>query len=206
MPCAPRRAARACDARVSPLTLVAREVAGVRTSKLDAGVQAGQRTVRAVRAYAPAFERGEMHMRARPHHLIDIITQFGGDVPFAPSDYGHAVHVVAEQAISDPDVAVEFVVGADDICAPCKHLVDGRCDDVLSQLDPPVSKQDYNDDLDRRLLAYLEMEEGQVMTFRRYLGVIRSHLDGIEQLCAHPGEDPVARLAKLTRGLDKLGA
>ncbi len=143
-------------------------------------------------------------MRARPHHLIDIVTQYGAGRPFRPSDYGHAVHTVAERVISDVDVTIEFVVDADDICAPCVHLVDGRCDDVLSQLDPPVSKQDYNDDLDRRLLVHLEMTEGQVMSFREYLGVIRAHLDGIEQVCAHPGEDPAGRLSKLTEGLEKL--
>ncbi|MEA3401429.1 MAG: DUF1284 domain-containing protein [Armatimonadota bacterium] len=143
-------------------------------------------------------------MRARPHHLIDIVTQYGAGRAFGPHDYGHAVHTVAERVISDPDVAVEFVVDADDICAPCVHLVEGRCDDVLSQLDPPVSKQAYNDDLDRRLLAHLEMHEGQVMSFREYLAVIRAHIDGIEQVCAHPGEDPAQRLSDLTRGLEKL--
>lgn len=144
-------------------------------------------------------------MRARPHHLIDIITQYGAGRPFRPHEYGHAVHTVAERVISQPDVAVEFVVDADDICAPCVHLVDGRCDDVLGQLDPPVSKQEYNDDLDCRLLAHLEMREGQVMSFREYLAVIGDHVDGIEQVCAHPGEDPARRLRDVRRGLEKLG-
>jgi len=145
-------------------------------------------------------------MRARPHHLIDIISQYGAGTPFRPAAYGHAVHVVAEQVIADPEVPVEFVVDADDICAPCIHLVDGRCDDVLSQLDPPISKQDYNDDLDRRLLDFLGMSEGQTMAFREYLRIIREHLDGIEAVCTHPGEDPAQRLAKLTSGLEKFGA
>lgn len=151
-------------------------------------------------------------MRARPHHLIDIITQYGAGRPFRPHEYGHAVHTVAERVISQPDVAVEFVVDADDICAPCVHLVEGRCDDVLSQLDPPGdrkrshSKQDYNDDLDRRLLDFLGMHESQTMSFREYLRVIREHLDGIEAVCSHPGEDPAQRAAKLTHGLEKLGA
>ena len=151
-------------------------------------------------------------MRARPHHLIDIISQHGAGTPFRPHAYGHAVHLVAEQVIADPDTVVEFVVDADDICAPCIHLVDGRCDDVLSQLDPPGdrkrshSKQDYNDDLDRRLLEFLGMHEGQVMSFREYLRVIREHLAGIEAVCTHPGEDPARRLAKLTGGLENFGA
>ncbi len=145
-------------------------------------------------------------MRLRPHHLLDIITQHGAGLPFRPSPYGHAVHTVAEIVLADPEVTIEFVVGADDICAPCKHLIEGRCDDVLSQLDPPILKQDYNDDLDRRVLAYLGMAEGCTLTFRGFLRVVGEHLEGIEQVCTHPGEDSAERLARLTHGLEKLGA
>jgi hypothetical protein len=145
-------------------------------------------------------------MRLRPHHLLDIITQYGGGLPFRPSPYGHAVHTVAEAVLAAPEVAIEFVVGADDICAPCKHLIQGRCDDVLSQLDPPIAKQDYNDDLDRRVLAYLGMGEGSVLTFGEFLKVVREHLGGIEEVCTHPKEEPAERLARLTHGLEKLGA
>lgn len=152
---------------------------------------------------APAHE--VTVMLARPHHLIDIITQIGGDAQFKPHAYGHAVHIVAEQVMSDPDVGVVFVVGADDICKPCIHLVDGRCDDVLSQLDPPISKQDYNDDLDRRLLEFLGMSEGEQMAFRGYVGRIKERVEGIEEICAHPGEDPSRRRERLERGLQKLG-
>ncbi len=157
-------------------------------------------------------------MRLRPHHLLDIITQYGSGTPFKPSDYGHAVHTVAEKVIGDLGVSIEFVVDADDICAPCKHLVDGKCDDVLvgptllSGRDPegpdksvgPTMKQDYNDDLDRRLFAYLEMTEGDVITFREYLRVVREHLEGIEAVCTHPHEDAARRLENLTAGLERL--
>jgi len=145
-------------------------------------------------------------MRLRPHHLLDIITQHGAGLPFKPSPYGHAVHTVAETVMADPDVAIEFVVGADDICAPCKHLIEGRCDDVLRRLDPPLSKQAYNDDLDRRLLAHLGLAEGAVLTFRGYMQTVRGHLGGIEQVATHPNENPAERLANLTNGLAKLGA
>lgn len=145
-------------------------------------------------------------MRARPHHLIDIITQYGAGKPFEPSAYGHAVHTVAAEIISNPEVQIEFGTGADDICAPCKHLVDGRCDDVISYLDPPVQKHDYNDALDERLLEFLGMEEGQTMSFREYLGVLRTRLEGLAELCATPVEDVRERRRNLERGLDLLGA
>lgn len=140
-------------------------------------------------------------MRARPHHLIDIVTQIGAGTEFRPHAYGHAVHVVAEQVLADPEVLVTLVVAADDICEPCVHLVDGRCDDILRQFTPPLAKQDYNDDLDRRLLEFLGLTEGQTLTFRDYLAVIRADFTGIEDVCTHPGEDPTSRRNKLNLGL-----
>ena len=140
----------------------------------------------------------------RPHHLLDIVTHHGGGTPFRPHDYGHAVHTVAATVLADLDVRIRFLVGADDICAPCRHLHDGKCAAVLSQLAPPVSKQDYNDGLDRQLFAYFGMTDGQVMTFREYLGIVRAHIDGIEHVCTHPKEDPTKRRANLIRGLEKL--
>jgi hypothetical protein len=143
-------------------------------------------------------------MRLRPHHLLDIITQYGAGVPFHPHPYGHAVHTVAEAVLADPDVTIEFVVGADDICAPCKHLIEGRCDDVLSQLDPPLSKQDYNDDLDRRLLARLGIPEGSQLTCRTFAALVRDQMPGTGEVCTHPKEDPASRLSRLTTGLEAL--
>ncbi|HQK95598.1 MAG TPA: DUF1284 domain-containing protein [Armatimonadota bacterium] len=143
-------------------------------------------------------------MRARPHHLIDIITQYGAGQPFAPCDYGHAVHTVAARVIGDPQTLIEFVVGADDICDPCKHLVDGRCDDGVPALGPTASKQEYNDALDERLMQFLGITEGQTMTFREYISVLRDHWDGLVEQCAHPGESPAERAVMLERGLAKL--
>ncbi len=145
-------------------------------------------------------------MRTRPHHLIDIVTQYGAGEPFKPSDYGHAVHTVAARLIAEPETVVELGVGADEICVPCRHLVDGRCRDVIRSIEPPVSKHDYNDALDLRLLAFLGISEGDAMTFTRYLALLREHLSGLAELCAWPGEAPDERHRKLTTGLDKLGA
>ena len=75
--------------------------------------------------HSSSCRQEETTMRARPHHPIDIITQHGAGQPFEPCEYGHAVHTVAAEAIANPEVRLEFGVGADDICAPCRHL--GAC-------------------------------------------------------------------------------
>ncbi len=109
----------------------------------------------------------------RPHHILDIITRYGQNVQFKPHPYGHALHTIAKKMIDNIDLKVQLTIGADDICRPCKHLLpSGYCDDVLHQLDPPPSKQDYNDDLDRRLLSYLDLLPDTMLTIREYLQVI----------------------------------
>jgi len=141
-------------------------------------------------------------VRLRPHHLIDIVCDYGHGVTFKPHPYGHAAHTVATQVIADPDIEVEFVLAADDICSPCRHLrPDGKCEDVLSQLAEPVPKQVYNDGLDRRLFAYLQMQPGARMTVRAFLEALGRHVPGIEEICAHPGEEKKHRLDGLERGL-----
>jgi hypothetical protein len=138
--------------------------------------------------------------------LIDIVCDYGHGVAFTPHPYGHAVHVVAAKVIDDPDLEVEFVLAADDICAPCRHLrADGQCEDVLGQLAEPTSKQTYNDGLDRRLFARLGMDPGTRMGVRAFLARLDAHMPGIVGICAHPGEEEQHRLEGLREGLRKFG-
>jgi len=144
-------------------------------------------------------------MKLRPHHLLDIISDYGHGVEFSPHPYGHALHRVAHHVLNDPDLDIEFVLAADDICFPCQHLQpDGLCDDVLSQLEEPVSKQAYNDDLDGKLFPYLGIELGARLTLREFLERVNQHIPGIEHLCTHPGEKEADRLRGLREGLRKL--
>jgi hypothetical protein len=145
-------------------------------------------------------------MKLRPHHILDIISGYGHAAEFKPHPYGHAVHSVAQAILSDTELKVEFIVGADEICQPCRHLTsDGLCEGVLHQLDPPLSKQEYNDTLDRRLFDYLGFAPGTVMTIRQYLKIVDKKVPGIEEICTHPKEDQRQRLDGLIRGLIKLG-
>jgi hypothetical protein len=145
-------------------------------------------------------------MKLRPHHLIDIVSDYGHGVEFGPHPYGHALHTVADQVINDLDLEVVFVPAADEICFPCRYLrADGQCEDVLHQLEKPVSKQTYNDELDGKLFPYLEMRPGRRMTVRAFLQRVDAHTPGIEKICTHPGEEETRRLGGLVRGLEKLG-
>lgn len=144
-------------------------------------------------------------MRLRPHHLLDIITQYGAGIPFRPSTYGHQAHVVAQHVLGDLRQRVQLVVGADDVCEKCRYLVNGRCMDVVHGVEPPESKQEYNDRLDRAVMAHLGLREGQTLTVRVYLQHVSDHLYDLERICSHPGEDPRERQRRLLAGLRKCG-
>ena len=142
----------------------------------------------------------------RPHHLIDIVSDYGHGIRYTPHPYDHALHTVAAQLIGDLDAQVEFVLAADDICAPCRYLIpDGRCTDVLSQLADRPSKQTYNDALDGKLFAYFDMQPGTQITVRAFLTRLGERTPGVEEICTHPGEKQGDRLNGLRNGLAKLG-
>ena len=147
-----------------------------------------------------------MALELRPHHLLDVISDYGRGIRYQPHEYGHALHTVAEQVLGQLDQEVTFVVAADAICQGCRHLqADRQCDDVLHQLAEPVLKQTYNDDLDRRLWPYLGLDTGNRMTVRQFLQRVHQRVPGIETICTHPGEEQSDRLAGLQQGLARLG-
>ncbi len=90
----------------------------------------------------------------KPHHFVDIITAFGdGCTRFEPHPYGHAVHRVAAEILADRDAMIRIEFGADDICGPCRHDIDGLCDDTIDtsfRPQAPKSKRQYNLLLDER--------------------------------------------------------
>lgn len=144
-------------------------------------------------------------MELRPHHVLDIISDWGNGAEFGPHPYGHDVHGVAEALLSDTLMKVRWIIGADAICAPCIHLrEDGSCDDVLEQVAGRPSKQAYNDALDAKVFEILGLETGTVTTFAEYLELVNAQVPGIEEVCTHPGEDTASRLKGLIAGLVRL--
>ena len=145
-------------------------------------------------------------MKLRPHHIIDIITDYGKNVQYEPHHYGHSQHIVAPKLISNLDLNIWLVLEADDICTGCKHLMpDGKCKDVLAQLNPSPSKQAYNDILDSRLFDCFKIDPNCILSTREFLGLVNEKIPGIEKICTHPKEDSEDRLLGLTNGLIKLG-
>ncbi|HRU06640.1 MAG TPA: hypothetical protein P5137_12800, partial [Candidatus Brocadiia bacterium] len=107
----------------------------------------------------------------KPHHFVDIITSFGaGQSDPQPHPYGHAVHTVTKAVLADRDVLLRMELGADDICAPCKHNISGLCGDTIDTSYRPLApklKREWNLLIDQRWLQRLGLREGDTLTARQ---------------------------------------
>ena len=134
--------------------------------------------------------------RIKPHHFIDIITTLGrGETTFEPHPYGHAVHIVSASLLNARDSMLEMELGADDICRPCKHNIDGLCDDTIDtsfRPDAPPSKRLYNLSIDQRWCERLSLAQGDRLTARAFCLRLRERAGDISDIYR---ENPAGRVA-----------
>jgi len=142
----------------------------------------------------------------KPHHFVDILADFGrGATPYAAHPYGHALHSVAEEVLSRPETVLEIELGADDICAPCIHNINGMCDDLIDtsyRPAAPKSKREWNLIVDNRWCERLGIRQGDRMTARHLCELIRDRagdLSGIYQEI--PAEMVARRQEALAKGI-----
>lgn len=145
-------------------------------------------------------------IRIKPHHFVDIMRDRGaGDLSFAPHPYGHAVHLVAKRILDDPDTPVTIELGADDICEPCIHNIDGLCDDTIDtsgKPEAPTSKREYNLLLDRRWCARLDLKQGDRLTTRQLCQRLRDRAGDIGDIYREePADLTASRARNLRRGI-----
>ena len=114
----------------------------------------------------------ERQIRIKPHHFVDIVSDYGfGRDVLTPHPYGHALHLVTQQVIEHPEARLVIELGADDICRPCQHNVDGACDDTINTADRPAapqSKREYNLLIDRRWCDVTGLRQGSRLTVAQF--------------------------------------
>jgi len=144
----------------------------------------------------------------KPHHFVDIITAIGdGRTEFAPHPYGHAVHSVANSILADRVVTLRIELGADDICAPCRHNVDGLCDDTIDTSSRPLApelKREWNLLIDCRWCRRLGIGQDDRLPARALCQRIQGRAGDITGIYReiHP-ERTAERQAKLRKGVKK---
>ena len=147
-------------------------------------------------------------VRIKPHHFVDIITSLGaGKISFAPSEYGHALHIVTKKILNDRDIALEMELGADDICQPCKHNIDGVCDDSIDtsyRPQAPSSKGEWNLLIDRRWCERLQITQGDRMTARELCQRLRDLAGDITDIYREiPADRTAQRASNLQQGIQR---
>ena len=150
----------------------------------------------------------EYVIRIKPHHFIDIICALGrGQETFEPHTYGHAVHTVAARLLDDRQTLLEMELGADDICGPCKHNVDGLCDDVIDtsfRPDAPSSKREYNLLIDQRWSERLGLVPGQHITALEFCRRLQQRAGDIADIYREtPADRTAERAGALEAGIEK---
>jgi len=147
-------------------------------------------------------------MLLKPHHFADIVAALGaGRAPSEPHPYGHALHSVAARVLGDRDALLEITLDADAVCAPCRHNVNGLCDDAIDtsyRPAAPASKREWNGLIDRRWCDGLGLAPGARLGARELcerLGEAAGDLAGIYREL--PAERVAAKAADLREGVRK---
>lgn len=147
-------------------------------------------------------------IRIKPHHFVDILTYYGaGQATFAPHPYGHAQHTVAAQIHANHQLLLEIELGADDICAPCAHNIEGMCNDVIDtsfRPQAPSLKRKWNLLLDRRWCKRLGLEQGERLSARALAERIQDRAGDITDIYREmPAQGTAERMQKLKRGISE---
>ena len=147
-------------------------------------------------------------IRIKPHHFVDIISALGrGETTFEPHPYGHDVHTVAALLLRHPDSLLEIELGADDICRPCKHNLNGQCDDTIdTSFRPraPRSKREYNLLIDRRWCERLGLRQGRRLQAREFCRLVRRLAADVADIYRENPADRTAKRAEdLRAGVEK---
>jgi hypothetical protein len=142
----------------------------------------------------------------KPHHMVDIITSIGaGTEKMEPtSDYGHDLHIVFQKVYENKDVTLVLETGIDDICKPCKHNVNGKCDDTMGP-SSPTSKGEYNMLLDTRWYEKLKLKNGDSISLEDFCRKVKGCLDEMKNVYIEKPEYFVKeKRGKLEKGIEKL--
>ena len=144
----------------------------------------------------------------KPHHFVDIICSFGaGNMTFEPHPYGHAVHIVAAQILANRGVLLEIESGADDICRPCRHNINGLCNDTIDtsfRPEAPSLKREYNLLIDQRWCERLKIKQGDRLTARELCERLRDCAGDIVDIYREiPTHLTAERASRLKQGIGK---
>lgn len=96
---------------------------------------------------------------------MDIIKLYGKGIEnFVPDlKYKHDFYLVANEIIENHQTSIIITPDQDDICFPCKFLgKDGKCADSIDHIPGIISKNDWNQTIDKRIMEYSGICDGSI--------------------------------------------
>ncbi len=142
-------------------------------------------------------------LKLRPHHLLDIMRDYGNGLVTGAHPYGAALADVTRAVLADFDQEIILVSGVDSICRPCAKLQDGLC---VARINDKLLMRTYNDGLDARLFKRIKLQEGQLITVRAFMAIVQDDLEGIVGLFDAPANNYAVRLRGTRKALENIQA
>ena len=140
-------------------------------------------------------------IKIRPHHLLDIIRDFGNEVKRETHPWGASLAIVTQTILSNINQKVEFVMGVDSICEKCTKLNGHICE---ARINNELLMRDYNDRIDHALFSALNLAPGKSLTVIEFLRKINNNIE-VLNLFSSPSNDPVSRKHGTKSAFEKLG-
>lgn len=117
----------------------------------------------------------------RIHHFFDIIRAFGrGENNIVPHPYQHSFHEIATIIKNNPELKIKNVVKCDSVCEGCVHYKNDHCDDGIDYRKDFVSKEEFNNQIDKRIIEKCLIKEGEILTPFQLCEKAKLYLDNME--------------------------
>ena len=127
------------------------------------------------------MKRKQINLRI--HHFFDIIRAFGkGENSITPHPYGHSLHKVALIIKNNPELEIKIIIKCDSVCKECVYYKNGRCEDSIDYRKDFVSKEEFNNWLDKRIIEKCLIKEGEILTPIQLCEKAKLYLDNMKYI------------------------
>jgi len=122
----------------------------------------------------------------RVHHFFDVIRAFGkhSDANIEPHPHGHSFHSVVELIRTRPSLEIKLVIECDSVCCGCCHCKNGLCNDNVDHRKDFISKEEFNNFVDKRAMKKCLIKIGEVLTPSQLCQKAGMYLDNIDFIYA----------------------
>jgi len=140
-------------------------------------------------------------IKIRPHHLLDIIRDYGNKVEKEPHNFGASLKKVADDILSDIDQTIRLVANVDSICITCSKLKNNIC---LAEINNELLMRDYNDKLDSSLFDVMKLSPNTEIKVRSFLKIVNNNISSVLSQFTIPSNNPEVRKTGTIIALVKL--